>query len=29
MNNFVTVRKDAETEWFEVKSAVGDFIKNG
>ncbi|HPE98820.1 MAG: NifU family protein [Chitinophagales bacterium] len=27
MNNFVTVRKDAETEWFEVKSAVGDFIK--
>lgn len=28
MNNFVTVRKDAETEWFEVKSKVSEFIKN-
>lgn len=28
MNNFVTVRKDAETEWFEVKSKVSEFIKH-
>jgi len=28
MNNFVTVRKDADTEWFEVKSKISDFIKN-
>jgi len=27
MNNFVTVRKDAETDWFEVKSQISDFIK--
>ena len=27
MNNFVTVRKDADTEWFEVKSQVSDFIR--
>lgn len=28
MNNFVTVRKDAEIDWFEVKSSISDFIKN-
>ncbi|MFN0274568.1 MAG: NifU family protein [Chitinophagales bacterium] len=28
MNNFVTVRKDAGTDWFEVKSKLSDFIKN-
>lgn len=27
MNNFVTVRKEADTEWFEVKAAVSEFIK--
>ena len=28
MNNFVTVRKDGEIDWFEVKSSISDFIKN-
>ncbi len=28
MNNFVTVRKGPETDWFEVKSAISEFIKN-
>lgn len=28
MNNFVTVRKEAEIDWFEVKSPISDFIKN-
>lgn len=28
MNNFVTVRKDGETDWFEVKSGISDFIKS-
>lgn len=28
MNNFVTVRKDGEIDWFEVKSTISDFIKN-
>ena len=28
MNNFVTVRKDSETDWFEVKSGISEFIKN-
>ncbi|MBC8045885.1 MAG: NifU family protein [Fimbriimonadaceae bacterium] len=28
MNNFVTVRKGAETDWFEVKSKISEFIKN-
>jgi NFU1 iron-sulfur cluster scaffold homolog, mitochondrial len=27
MNNFVTVRKEADTDWFEVKSIISDFIK--
>lgn len=28
MNNFVTVRKDENIDWFEVKSQISDFIKN-
>ena len=28
MNNFVTVRKDGDIDWFEVKSTISDFIKN-
>lgn len=28
MNNFVTVRKEAEIDWFEVKSGISEFIKN-
>lgn len=28
MNNFVTVRKDGDIDWFEVKSSISDFIKN-
>lgn len=28
MNNFVTVRKDGDIDWFEVKSSIADFIKN-
>jgi NFU1 iron-sulfur cluster scaffold homolog, mitochondrial len=28
MNNFVTVRKDGDVDWFEVKSGISDFIKN-
>jgi len=27
MNNFVTVRKEADADWFEVKSIISDFIK--
>lgn len=27
MNNFVTVRKDAGTDWFEVKSKISEHIK--
>jgi Fe-S cluster biogenesis protein NfuA len=27
MNNFVTIRKNPDIEWFEVKSAVSEFIK--
>lgn len=27
MNNFVTVRKDASEDWFEIKSKIGEFIK--
>jgi NFU1 iron-sulfur cluster scaffold homolog, mitochondrial len=28
MNNFVTVRKEGDVDWFEVKSGISDFIKN-
>jgi Fe-S cluster biogenesis protein NfuA len=28
MNNFVSVRKQPDTEWFEVKSKISEFIKN-
>ncbi|MFI5171033.1 MAG: NifU family protein [Chitinophagales bacterium] len=28
MNNFVTVRKDGEIDWFEVKSGISEFIKS-
>ncbi len=28
MNNFVTVRKQGEVDWYEVKSKVSEFIKN-
>lgn len=28
MNNFVTVRKEGDVDWFEVKSGIADFIKN-
>lgn len=28
MNNFVTVRKDSEIDWHEVKSGISDFIKS-
>ncbi|MBK6730035.1 MAG: NifU family protein [Bacteroidetes bacterium] len=28
MNNFVTVRKNMEMEWFEIKSKVSEFIRN-
>ncbi|HCK20851.1 MAG TPA: NifU family protein [Bacteroidetes bacterium] len=28
MNNFVTVRKQPDIEWFEVKSKISEYIKN-
>lgn len=28
MNNFVTVRKNADIDWFEIKSKISEFIRN-
>lgn len=28
MNNFVTVRKTGEVDWFEIKSKISEFIRN-
>ncbi len=27
MNNFVTIRKDTEQDWYEIKRPIGEFIK--